>query len=311
MQKIIVGIPRALLYYKYHILWETFFKELGITTITSNSSTKEALEIGRRFLIDEACLSMKLYMGHVKQLLPLCDYVLVPRIICLKKKEKLCTNFSALYDLVHNLFPDTKLLHYNIDVPNQETEFFGLLHIGLQLGFPYIKIVKAYHLAKQKELAETSISIKKQTVSLKSNNIKILLAGHPYNLHDKLIGANISNYLERENIKIIYSDKYDLKDMNKDCNHLSKNIYWTYNREIMASLWHYQSAVDGIILITTFPCGPDSLANEMCLRKLKNIPILNIIVDELSSETGLITRLESFIDIIKQKKELYEKQGNN
>ena len=34
------------------------------------------------------------------------------------------------------------------------------------------------------------------------------------------------------------------------------------------------------------------------IRKLKNIPILNLLIDEATSETGLITRLESFIDII-------------
>ena len=25
-----IGIPRALLYYRYHVLWNTFFRELGI-----------------------------------------------------------------------------------------------------------------------------------------------------------------------------------------------------------------------------------------------------------------------------------------
>ncbi len=28
-----IGIPRALLYYRYHVLWETFFRELGSETV--------------------------------------------------------------------------------------------------------------------------------------------------------------------------------------------------------------------------------------------------------------------------------------
>ena len=28
-----IGIPRALLYYRYHVLWNTFFQELGIETV--------------------------------------------------------------------------------------------------------------------------------------------------------------------------------------------------------------------------------------------------------------------------------------
>ena len=36
----------------------------------------------------------------------------------------------------------------------------------------------------------------------------------------------------------------------------------------------------------------------LMIRKITNIPKLNIIIDELAAETGLITRLESFIDIL-------------
>ncbi len=64
---------------------------------------------------------------------------------------------------------------------------------------------------------------------------------------------------------------------------------------------NYYNKIDGLILLTTFPCGPDSLTNEMCIRKL-NIPLTNIIIDELNGEAGLQTRIESFIDIINEKK---------
>lgn len=52
---------------------------------------------------------------------------------------------------------------------------------------------------------------------------------------------------------------------------------------------------------------PDSLVNELCLRKIKDIPMLNIVIDEHQGEAGLQTRIESFIDVIKAKKEaMYE-----
>jgi predicted nucleotide-binding protein (sugar kinase/HSP70/actin superfamily) len=54
--------------------------------------------------------------------------------------------------------------------------------------------------------------------------------------------------------------------------------------------------------MSTFPCGPDSLVTELCLRKIKGIPMTNIILDELQGEAGLHTRIESFIDIIREKK---------
>ena len=49
------------------------------------------------------------------------------------------------------------------------------------------------------------------------------------------------------------------------------------------------------------PCGPDSMVNEMIIRKFKGIPILNIVLDDQDGTAGLETRLESFIDILKFK----------
>mgnify|MGYP000845206889 FL=1 len=35
-----IGIPRALLYYRYHVLWNAFFQELGIETVISPHTNK-------------------------------------------------------------------------------------------------------------------------------------------------------------------------------------------------------------------------------------------------------------------------------
>ena len=81
--------------------------------------------------------------------------------------------------------------------------------------------------------------------------------------------------------------------------------YYTYNKELLASIAFYQNFVDGIILISAFPCGPDSLSNEMIIRT-KKTPLLVLTIDELDSNTGLITRLESFIDILKERRDINE-----
>jgi predicted nucleotide-binding protein (sugar kinase/HSP70/actin superfamily) len=41
---------------------------------------------------------------------------------------------------------------------------------------------------------------------------------------------------------------------------------------------------------------------ELCQRKIKDIPIMTLVLDELQGEAGMKTRLESFVDIIKMKK---------
>ncbi len=310
MNKITIGIPKALLYYKYSELWTSFFEELGCEIIVSPNTSKKILEDGIKFSLDESCMAMKIYMGHVYYLIDKCDYILVPRLKCIKKHEKLCTNFSALYDLVNNIF-DKKLINYNVDVEHKEDELYAFVTMGLSLGFSYRKIVSAYHIAKEKEkmLKEREIS-KQKSIIASSNKIKILLAGHPYNLHDEFIGKQIENVLEKNNIEIIYSDKYDTKYLEQEVKKISSKNYWTYNKEIIGAISHYQELVDGIILITSFPCGPDSLSNEMILRNVK-IPITNLIIDEANSDTGLLTRIESFIDILEERRKNHDERENN
>ena len=141
---------------------------------------------------------------------------------------------------------------------------------------------------------------KQKALIASSNNLKILLAGHPYNLYDDFIGKTIIQLLEENHIDVIYSDLYDQKYLKSEVEKISKRNYWTYNREIIGAISHYQDSVDGIIIITTFPCGPDSLSNEMILRNVK-IPITNLIIDDASGDAGLITRIESFIDILEER----------
>ena len=299
-----IGIPKALLYYKYKDLWENFFSYLNIDIITSPNTNKEIIELGKKYSNDEACLSLKIFLGHVKYLINKCDYILISRINSLKKDESLCTNFSCLYYLVNNTF-NIKILNFNIDVQNNEDEFYAFLNIGKQLGISKYKSIKAYQYAKKITKEMEKFKYIKQDAILKSNNLKILVSGHSYNLNDSFIGIPIIKYLKAMNISVITTD--ELKGSSNGYKNISKDLYWTYNKEILSIINDYKEKIDGIILITTFPCGPDSLCNEILIRKIKDVPIITIIIDELNNDIGLLTRLESFIDILKCKKERFIK----
>ena len=48
----------------------------------------------------------------------------------------------------------------------------------------------------------------------------------------------------------------------------------------------------------------------MILRNVK-IPITNLIIDEANSDTGLLTRIESFIDILEERRKNHGERENN
>lgn len=296
-----IGLPRALFYYKYQTLIRSFFNELEIDYIISDPSNKKILEDGKKIAPEEACISLKLFLGHIKNLENKCDYILVPRLESIKKDEKLCTNFYLLYDLTNNILNEN-IIDMNINETKNLSEKNAFIELGMSFGFSYNKTITAYKHAKEKEKKVKTNNLLKQTNIINKNNKKILLAGHPYNIYDEYLSKPIINLLKENNIDIIYSDIYDKKNIEKESKEISKDIYFTPNKEIMGAITKYKEYVNGIILISSFPCGPDSIANELIIRKVKDIPILNIIIDELNSDTGIKTRLESFIDIINKEK---------
>lgn len=302
MKKKTIGIPKAFLYYRHKILWKNYFTYLGYKVIINNDTTKETIDLGKKYSIDESCLSSKIYLGHVASLQDKCDYILIPRICNYGKGENVCVKFNANYDIVKNLFPNTKILEYNIEYTKFSSEFLSLTKLGLKLNKNIFKVILSYIKAKNKEINYNKSKITKQKKILTSSKQKILLVAHPYNIYDNYIGTPIIKKLKELNIDIIYADNLDKKIAKKYAKKLSPTLYWTYSKELIGAIGYYMKYIDGIIFLTTFPCGPDSLVNELMIRKLNNIPTLNIIIDELTGEAGIDTRLESFIDILKERR---------
>ncbi len=294
-----IGLPKALLYHYYSHLWKAFFDELKISYIESNNTTTKTLILGKEKSIDESCLALKIYLGHIEELKDKCDYILVPRIYSLVKTEQVCTNFNCLYDLVRNTFPDIKILNYNIDLKHHHSEKSAFLKIGKELGFSIIESLNAYNKAKVIENNYYKNEEKKAKDALKSNKTKILLLGHPYILKDNLIGKNITNYLEKNNISLIYSYQMPRDLIEFNCSKISEKIHFTMNKKLLSAFNYFKDKVDGTIILTAFPCGPDSLANEMIIRKKKQNPILLLTFEDLTNNTAVITRLESFLDMLK------------
>ena len=284
-----IGLPKALLYHYYAPLWKAFFDELGVDYIVSSDTTIKTLIVGKEKSIDEACLSLKIYLGHIEELKEKCDYILVPRIFSLVKSEQVCTNFNALYDLVRNTFKDIKILNYNIDVKHHKYEKSAFLKIGKDLGFSILESARAYNKAKEIENNYYKNEEKNAKDILKTNKTKILLLGHPYILKDNLIGKSIVNYLLNNNISVVYSYQVPRELIDFNCNKISTKIHFTMNKEQIAAFNYFKDKVDGTIILTAFPCGPDSLSNEMIIRKRKKHPTLLLTFEDLTNNTAVIT----------------------
>ena len=299
MDRLKIGLPRGLFYYENKDMWTNFFEALNCEVVISKKTNKEIVKLGEKYSVDEMCLSMKIYLGHVASLVNNCDYILVPRTDNYGRMNQTCTNFLAAYDLVNNLF-NKKLLNYNINYEKGETEKKAYYQIGKTLNKSRKEIKNAYEYALVKSNKQRKQICIDTLNKLKSNKIKILLVGHDYSFEDELVGKPIIKYLKDENCEIIKSYELPKEVTNELSTKISETLYWKNNRDIIGAIPYSIETIDGIIMLSSFPCGPDSIVNELVLRKIR-FPILNLIVDDLSSFSGFETRLESFLDIVKQK----------
>ena len=298
-----VGIPRALLYYFYEDLWLNFFKNLDVETIVSPATNKEIVKKGVNFSIDEACFSSKIFIGHVEYLLDKCDMIFVPRIENTAIFEEYCARIFGLYDLAKGTFPNANILHAEVNYLYRKRESTAFVRIGEAIGKSKDESLAAYKKALSLAESVKEEKILQQENMLDSADPKILIFSHAYNTYDDYIGKSIVDYFTENDIRVIYADVIDEKAAKAKTKEVyGDRIYWKVSSVLIGGIEKYKDRVDGIVLISTFPCGPDSILNELLIRIIKDKPILSLVIDEQDAGAGLQTRLESFTDIIMAKR---------
>ena len=289
-RKIKVGLPRALLYYKFFPLWITFFEELGAEVITSPPTNKKIKNLGISNAPDEDCYSTKLFHGHVLSLSDKVDYIFIPRFQSEHHTNVCCPKFVSLAEVIHTLHPELP----PIIMPTYSQAKLGhgkgrIIRIGFLIGRIFtknpfkilralIRAFKTFQLWKEdkiltlEELEEwiqgkiyvnTPPPIKENKKSL-----KIALVGHPYMINDPYASLEIKNKLIQMGADLITSEQIPRTLVEKQMHKLDFNMYFDYERELLGTVMHFlgEKSIDGIIHIIIFSCGPDSIAGEMVTR---------------------------------------------
>lgn len=327
-----LGIPRSLFYFYYYPGWQRYFSSLGIKTVLSPITNKKILDKGISLAADDLCLPFKAYFGHIDWLINYgVDKIIVPRLLSFGKKDKFCPKFMGLPDMVVNIFTDKlpPIIEPVFDSNSGIFPFYRNAHrVGRRLGYNYIKREAAYWKAFQIQFRYNKLikeglrpdqllkyykngvfNLEENKVRSKEKNLKILLLGHTYILGDEYLNMGLVKILNTLGVKCIFPKMVKAKTFAKYNDFQQKPVFWYFNRQIMGAAYYYlkktNQEIDGMIQVTAFGCGPDSLIGEMINimgNKNDKISILNLNLDELTGREGLITRIEAFIDLLKRRK---------
>lgn len=315
-----IGIPRALFYYYLFPLWESFFRELDFKVILSRKTDKTLVDLGVQKSVDEVCYPVKIYYGHLASLITEVDYIFLPRLISIEKGNFICPKFMGLPDMVKANFQQLpSLIEEDFDLRrNKNGLVCSLKAIGEKLGIGTVKTERAI---KEAIITQSKYEQKLQSGftplellegyqkkgSPGKEQMEIGLVGHGYNIYDTYASLNIIKKLENMNIKVITPEMLHTRIIEESSAIFPKSMYWTLGKKsVGSSLYIGESKhTAGLIYLTSFGCGPDSMLCELIeriIRRKGEKPFLNITIDEHTGEAGLDTRLEAFIDMIARRR---------
>lgn len=331
----VIGFPRALTYYNYFPFLYGFFTSLGFELKLSDPTTKKTLVDGASLVVTETCLPIKVYVGHVLNLIEKgVKNIFVPSIQSIAPKIYNCSKIRGLPDLIRNVVKgDYNLIEATLDKSEKN---LGLLEFLKEAVKPFgitdeTKIKKAlkdgfilhnnFRVMMQHGLTfETALKNAKEgkvvinsKQEMSKEGINVALMAHGYNIYDKRVCMDVFKKLKDLGVNVYSALQLTDEQLKDGINTLEAEVYWANQLEMTGAAGHYLKSdiIDGLITITAFGCGPDSLMIEDIKRKSKNFnkPLLNLTIDEHTGEAGFVTRLEAFCDMLYRKKRAFNKEG--
>jgi predicted nucleotide-binding protein (sugar kinase/HSP70/actin superfamily) len=286
-----IGLPKTLYYYLYPALWETFFKELGIQTIVSESTTQNTVSQAELLSESDHCLILKLLDAHFAQLAHKVDTIFIPRISSGLKDHISCPKLGAIPDTAFaGVLSGRNILSIEIDERKKSLDK-SLFEFARRLGADPSQSRNAVKTALDAMLKTIR---EKYRPAGKADKRSFLLMGHPYLLYDEYFSGPIIRKMTELGVHIQFP-RFRKSSV------AQSHIKWDTSNEIYEQLNNLTAgSCAGVIQLSCFNCGCDSLINEFfreCLEK-KGILYMVLVLDGHASNGWLDTRIEAFIESI-------------
>jgi len=326
-----IGIPRAISYYNNYPFYYGFLTELGVKIVLSDKTTSKLINTGTKYVVSDTCLPIKVYVGHVINLLEKgVNTIFVPALQSVAYKINNCSKVRGLPEIIRNVIDKPiKIIEPVLDkTENISFKDFcfdfanqlgitdkNLINKAISAGWEkydnFISMTKngiPQHIALDNAINDIYENKKVELVK----PLSVVIMAHGYNLFDERISLNLIKKIEKMNVKVYTGLNVAREDALKSIQKLDELQYWANELDLTGTAAYYllNNKVDGIIALSAFGCGPDSLMVdeiEYHAKKL-NMPMMHLTIDEHTGEAGFVTRIEAFIDMLERRKRYMNKE---
>ena len=312
-----IGIPRELLlYYQEFPFWRTFFTELGFQVVLSKHTDRKLVNRALEMLTSETCFPVEVMHGHIMDLLDKkVDHIFIPFVINNRATANNPTSncncpWIQTYPFMVRAALTKHPESYKLLIPALHPRYFDRVFVKemaafmkQQFGTRSSAVKKALYRSREEQTSFENSLVRRGNEIL--NNLPkgreaVVILGRPYNSGDPELNLSLVEKLINQEVLPVPLDFLPLSEENVFDEF--PNMYWPNGRKILsgARIITRDDRLHGIY-IGNFRCGPDSFIMHFVKEVLKGKPTLQLEIDEHSADTGLITRLEAFLDSIRKK----------
>ena len=310
-----IGIPMALISWQLLPLFSRFFKALGLEVVLSGRTDKRIIRMGVESATAQPCFPVKAAYGHILDLIDKkVDYIFLPSVVTMtanfprNKYNKLCPYVQSLAYQIRTGFADklgqTKILTAPIRLgEGRRLTSKGFIALGRKLSLPASAVRKALDeaLAAQAGFDKALREKGREILSQISPDQKLfVLISRPYNGCDDGVNLQLPKKLADLGVNVIPMDMLDFHQAELSDEFLHERVYWAYGQKILraAEIIRTDPRLFAIYL-SNFSCGPDSFLMTFFKEIMGKKPCLQLEIDEHSADAGIITRLEAYLESLK------------
>ena len=310
--KPLIGMPRTLHFSEYAPFWREFFTTLGFQVRFSAPTSKTTINEGLEATVAEFCFPMKVAHGHVVELLNSgVTHLFLPNVQQLPKlhpgyQESVpCPFVSSLpYTIRAALAPEERgvtVLAPVVELHESTERTAKRLHEGLKsLGVTRKAVTKALEAAHavQRVFVEAVARRGREVLAaLPADARAVVIVSRPYNGCDNGINLEVPTRFREMGVLPIPLDMLPVETI--DLSEEFPELTWRYGQKILSGgeLIREDPRLHAVYL-TNFGCGPDSFLVNFFRARLGSKTFLQLEIDEHSSDVGVLTRCEAFLDSI-------------
>ncbi len=313
-----IGIPMAIASWQLLPTFSQFFRELGFEVVLSGRTNKETIRKGLESVTAQPCFPIKVAYGHIVELIEKgADYIFLPSIVSVagsfpqNKHNHFCPYVQSFPYQVRSAFGDklgkTKLLIAPLRLGEGDSimqKTFAELGKKLNISSSLVHKAMKKGVGTQQGFEQALLDKGKEILANVGPNEKLfVLVSRPYNGCDEGVSLQLPGKFVDAGVEMMPMEMLGLKEARLSDEKLHSEIYWSYGQKILraAEIIKQDNRLFAVYL-SNFSCGPDSFLMPFFKDIMGNKPCLQLEIDEHSADAGVVTRIEAFLESLKNYK---------